>query len=190
MPFITEDVWQRLGAGESIMVAAWPERHREHRDERSERRFRFAQELVSEIRRFRKAHGLKDSAKLLVLVHASPAQRSVIEPMQAEMEQLAGLSRLELLDEPRDPSGSAVLDVDGAHLMIPLAGVLDRDAERTRLNRRIDAVEHEASRVESKLANESFLTKAPAAVVEKERVKLDSLKQEAATLAAQLAELG
>jgi valyl-tRNA synthetase len=190
MPFITEDVWQRLGAGESIMVAAWPERHREHRDEGSERRFRFAQELVSEIRRFRKAHGLRDSAKLLVLVHASPAQRSVIEPMQAEMEQLAGLSRLELLDEPRDLSESAALEVDGAHVMIPLAGVLDREAERTRLSRRIAAVDVEAGRVEAKLANESFLTKAPAAVVEKERGKLDSLKQEAATLAAQLAELG
>jgi valyl-tRNA synthetase len=190
MPFVTEELWQRFGAGGSIMVAAWPESHGEHRDEGAELRFRFAQELVTEIRRFRKAHGLKDSVRLAALVHPNGAQRSVLEAMRVEIERLAGLSRLELLDEPRDPTGSARLVADGAEVLIPLADVLDQRAERDRLNRRIAAIEGDAARVEAKLANEGFLAKAPTAVVEKERAKLDALKQEAATLAAQLDELG
>jgi valyl-tRNA synthetase len=190
MPFVTEELWQRFGAGESIMIAAWPEPHSEHRDEGAELQFRFAEELVSEIRRFRKVHGLKDSARVSALVHPSMVQRSVIEPMSVEIQRLAGLSRLELLDEPGDTYGRARLVADGAQVLIPLAGLLDRDAELARLNKRIAAVDSEAARSEAKLANDSFVANAPAPVVEKVRGRLDALKQEAATLAAQLEELG
>jgi valyl-tRNA synthetase len=190
MPFVTEDLWQRFGGGDSIMVAAWPEQHGEHRDEGAELQFRLVEELVSEIRRFRKEHGVKDAARLTALVHPSAAQRSVIEPMRVEIGRLAGLSSLELLDEPGDPRGSARLVAGGAQVLIPLENVLDRDAERARLGRRIAAIESEAARSEAKLANDSFVAKAPAAVVEKERARLHALKQEAASLAAQLEELG
>jgi valyl-tRNA synthetase len=74
--------------------------------------------------------------------------------------------------------------------LIPLAGVLDPEVERARLIRRIGEVEETASRSERKLANEAFVSNAPAAVVERERDRLAALKEEAASLAEQLGELG
>src|SRR5439155_10394364 len=69
MPFVTEEIWQRLGVGESIMVAPWPGQMPGHRNEDAERSFGFAEEVVTAIRRFRKAHGLKDTGPLAARIH-------------------------------------------------------------------------------------------------------------------------
>jgi len=190
MPFVTEEAWQRFEVGESVMVAPWPEEHPEHRDAEAEERFGFAEELITAVRRFRKSHGLRDGLLLAVSVHPSTSQRAVIEDVRAEIQRLASISTLEVLDEPGDPTGCARLVADGAQLLIPLAGVLDPDAERGRLSKRIAEIEAEAARREAKLANEGFLAKAPTEVVEKERERLAALKEEEATLGAQLGELG
>jgi valyl-tRNA synthetase len=79
---------------------------------------------------------------------------------------------------------------DGAQVLIPLTGVLDPEVERTRLGTRMEELEVDLAKSESKLAGEAFLAKAPAEVVEKERRKVTALKEEAAALAAQIEELG
>jgi valyl-tRNA synthetase len=190
MPFLTEQVWQRFGIGDSIMVSPWPEQLPDHRDEAAEVAFGFAEELVSSIRRFRKAHGLADAATLIARIQPSPAQREVIDELRPELLRLAVLSDLQVLDGPADPSGCARLVADGAQILVPLAGVLDPHVERARLSRRIAEIEAAAARSEAKLAGESFVAKAPPDVVERERARLATLKEEAATLAGQLQELG
>jgi valyl-tRNA synthetase len=190
MPFVTEEAWQRFGAGESIMIAPWPEQLPEHADAAAESRFAFAQEFVSAVRRFRKSHGLRDSLPLEVRVHASPDQESVLEALRPEIQRLAMLSVLQTLAAPADPTGCARIIAGGAQLLIPLAGVLDPEGERGRLSKRIAEIEAEAERRSSKLANEGFLAKAPAEVVEKERERVAALKEEASSLGAQLEELG
>ena len=97
---------------------------------------------------------------------------------------------LEVLDRAGDPSGSARLMAAGAELLIPLAGVLDPDTARTRLQKRMAAVGADAAKVQAKLANERFTTGAPPEVVDKERARLVALQDESATLESQLAELG
>jgi valyl-tRNA synthetase len=190
IPFVTEEAWQRFGAGESVMVAPWPEQHPGHHDGEAEDMFRFAEEMVTEIRRFRKAHALKDSMSLAVRIHPTPAQRGVLKELAAEIERLADVSTMEVLAEPGDPTGSARLVVDGAQVLIPYAGVLDPEAERARISKRIGEVGSDVARAEAKLLNERFVTKAPPEVVEKERARLAELKEETAALAAQLEELG
>jgi valyl-tRNA synthetase len=190
MPFITEEVWQGFGVGESIVVAEWPEAHPEHRDEESEIRFGFAEELVTAIRRFRKHHGLADSMSLAARVHSTPAQRGIVEGMRDEIQRLANVSTLAVLDEPGDPTGCARLVADGAQVLIPLAGVLDPEVERSRLSKRIAGIEQQAARSEGKLSSEGFVSKAPPEVVERERSRLAALKEEAAALFSQLEELG
>jgi valyl-tRNA synthetase len=190
MPFVTEEVWQRIGAGESIVVAPWPDQHALHRDQVAEVQFGFAMELITVIRRFRKTHGLKESMPVAVRVHPTPAQREVARTLRPEIERLAMISALEILEEPGDPAGCARLVADGAQVLIPLAGVLDPDIERTRLSKRLSEIEADIRRGEVKLANEAFVAKAPAEVVDKERRRLEELKQESATLASQMEELG
>ena len=190
MPFVTEEAWQHFGVGESVVIAPWPEPHPGHRDASAEERFAFAQEVVSEVRRFRKMHGLKDTAPLDVRVYASPAQREVIETARVEIHRLATIGSLQMPDQPVDASGYARLIADGAELLIPLEGILDLQAERDRLAKRAADVRSEMETVQRKLANEGFLAKAPAEVVEKQRARLAELNREADALAAQLSELG
>ncbi|MGH2554989.1 MAG: valine--tRNA ligase, partial [Actinomycetota bacterium] len=114
MPFVTEETWQRFGVGESIMIAPWPEQIAGHRDAEAEKRFGFAEQVVSEIRRFRKSHGLKDSAPLPVRILPAEDQRGIIDAARPEIERLASVSSLEVLDETADPTGSARLVAGGA----------------------------------------------------------------------------
>lgn len=190
MPFVTEEVWQRFGAGDSIVVAAWPEGHPEHRDEEAEVRFGFAVEFVSAVRRFRKAHGIRDSMSLAASVAPSPAERSVLSELRSEIERLAGISTLQVLDGPGEEEGCARLVAGGNTVLIPLAGVLDSETERTRLSRRLAEIEDRVARGEAKLSSDGFVSKAPPEVVEKERDRVAALKEEAAVLAGQMEELG
>jgi valyl-tRNA synthetase len=190
MPFVAEEAWQRFGAGESIVIAPWPEQRPEHHDQDAETAFRFAEDLVSEVRRFRKAHGLPDSRPLEARVQPSPAQSHVVDALRREIVRLAALSDLVVIEGAVDTAGCARLLADGAPVLIPLAGVLDLEVERERLTKRARQIEADESAIEAKLANEGFLSNAPAEVVEKQRERMAGLKEEASTLAAQLEELG
>jgi valyl-tRNA synthetase len=190
MPFVTEEIWQRFEADGSIMLAPWPEQHQGHRDPDAEVGFGFAAELVSAVRRFRKAHGLPDSRQLEVGVLPSRPQRDVLEALRPEVIRLAAISELEVRTEPGERSGSARLIVDGAEVLIPLAGVMDLGVERARLSRRLAEVGRAIAGSERKLSGRGFVSKAPPGVVTKERERLAALREESATLADQLGELG
>jgi valyl-tRNA synthetase len=191
IPFVTEEIWQRIGAGgDSIVIAPWPERHPEHRDDEAEARFGFAQDVVSEVRRFRKAHGLRDSLPLSARISGSDAQRETLDALRPDIQRLASLSTLEVMSELGESVGSARLTVGGAQLLVPLAGVLDPEAERARIHRRLAEIDSSVARSEAKLATEAFVARAPAEVVEEERRRLADANGEAAALADQLRELG
>jgi valyl-tRNA synthetase len=189
MPFVTEEIWQRFGAGESIMVAPWPDRKDVRRDPGSENHFMAAIDLITAIRRFRTAHQIKDSMSLTAQVYPSPVYREVFESLRPEIERLSRLSTLELLAEPGDPAGCARLVAPHAQVLIPLAGVLDPEVERQRLRDRLAVIEADSAKVSQKLANPQFLSNAPAEIVEKERARLRALQEEEATLGSHLEEL-
>ena len=170
-------------------MAPWPDPHPEHRDAEAETRFAFAEQLVTAIRRFRKAHGLRDSLSLSARVSADGRRLDDANALRAEIERLANVSTLDVLDGPGDPTGCARVVIDGADVLIPLAGVLDPDAERDRLGGRLAAIETDAARHRAKLANQGFMAKAPPEIVDKERRRLAALEDEAAALRAQLDEL-
>ncbi|MGH2724923.1 MAG: valine--tRNA ligase [Actinomycetota bacterium] len=190
MPFLTEEIWQRLGTGESIVVAPWPEQRPEHRDERAEHRLGFAMEVVTALRRFRSDHHVPPGVALTARVHGGEEDRAIVDELEEEIRRLARLDSLETVDGTPDPSGSARLIVGSSEVLVPLAGVLDPEAECARLRGRLEELATTAERSGRKLANEGFLAKAPAHIVDGERRKLASLKEERAALEAQLAELG
>jgi valyl-tRNA synthetase len=193
MPFVTEEVWLRFDAGESIVVAPWPERRTGDRDLEAEERFGFAQGFVSAVRRFRKSHGLADNTPIPSVTAATvtPSQRDVIAELGPEIERLANVTSLN--DTPSHDhggGGSARLMVQGAEVTIPLAQILDVDAERARLAKRLEAVEADAAKASAKLSNDGFLAKAPEDVVAEMRQRLASRQEESATLREQLEHLG
>ena len=191
MPFVTEEAWQRFGAGDSIMVAPWPRGELDHRDPRAEVEFGFAMSVVTAVRKFRKAHGLKDSIPLPVRVLSSPAKRDVLRSLRPQIERMAGISALEFVDDREDREGFSGLSAgEAGTVLIPNEGLFDRDVEEERLSKRIADLDRSIAQSDGKLQNEAFVSKAPADVVEKERRKLASLMEELAQVAAQLEGLG
>jgi valyl-tRNA synthetase len=190
MPFVTEEIWLRLEAGESIVVAPWPEQRPELTDGEAEAQFEAAQDLVTSIRRFRKAHGLRDGLALAATLAPRGGDARDVEGVRPEIERLANLSSLEFADGATDVAGAARLSADGFDVFVRLEGVLDLDVERERLRGRLAQVEADAVKRRSKLANEAFVSKAPEEIVAKERTRLSSLDEEAEGLRDQLASLG
>ncbi len=191
MPFVTEEVWQRFGMGESLSLASWPEALRTHSDNDAEASFAFVQELVTAIRQFRSQHNIPPKQKIEVTVGADDDHRAIVEMLAERVIRMSGLSELKI------ESGSAVklegrtrLMLAGGHADIALAGTLDVEAERQRLEKKLADVLESHARAEKKLANQGFLAKAAADVVGAEREKLARLEAEREQLDAQLAELG
>src|SRR5207302_2420515 len=106
-----------------IVVAPWPEPHPEHRDLDAEDRFAFAEELITAIRRFRKAHGLRDSMSLAARIGLAGAEREVVDGLRPEIQRLANVSTLEIMDGGSDAAGCARVSVAGAEVLIPVGGV-------------------------------------------------------------------
>ena len=190
MPFVTEEIWQRFDLGDSIVIADWPEPHPEHRDEDEERRFGFAEGLVAAVRSFRSGHGLGPGTPLTVRVRTDGDRAEVLRSLDEEIRRVARIGTLQSVTGEPDRSGHARLVVEGAEVLIPLAGVLDAAGECARIRTRLGGIGADAERAKRKLDNPGFVSKAPAEVVEKERARLGALEEERLVLEAQLVELG
>jgi len=190
MPFVTEEAWQGFDEGESIMIAPWPESHPSHLDEEAERGFAFAQDVVTELRRFRKAHGLADSLSLEATIVADDERAATGLALQSEIAKLAGLGSLDVTANLPDGGGRIRLSAAGVQILVPLAGVLDVDAESVRLSKRLADAQAEQGKAAAKLGNETFVAKAPPDVVAEQHRRLAAAEDEAAAIRAQLEELG
>ncbi len=193
MPFVSEEVWQRFGVGESVVVAPWPEEHPEHvrafTDADGEA-FDLARDVISAVRRFRSDHGVPPRGELaLRVVERSRPLRPLLEPFRAELRRLAGVAAVTFVDAGADTSGCARLLVGGEHVLVPVGGLFDVARELTRLRTRLAGVEEDAERSRRKLGNEGFRTKAPPEVVAAEEARLARLEAEATDLREQVAQL-
>ncbi|MDQ4107683.1 MAG: class I tRNA ligase family protein, partial [Actinomycetota bacterium] len=193
MPFVTEEIWQRFGIGETIVRAPWPggEEFADHaaRGADAEATWPFIEELVTTVRRFRNEHGIpsKTRVELRIVERESGGLRFV--GFENEILRLAGASDISLVGTG-DPTGSARLLVQGETVLVPIGDLIDLDAERRRLQKRLAETDEERMRAETKLANQGFRDKAPEDVVLAEKLKVERFEREAESLREQLAELG
>jgi valyl-tRNA synthetase len=193
MPFITETVWQRLpraeGDAPSLMVSAWPEPVAAWDDAAAEAAFAELQEVVVEVRRMRQEYGIQPGVRVpLRAVPASDAVRAMLDASRRALSDLARVDDLSFGAANGEVGASAVLR-SGTELFLPLAGVIDLDRERKRLRDEADKLEGLANGTEKKLANESFVARAPAEVVEREREKLAGYREQVEKLRGKLAAL-
>jgi valyl-tRNA synthetase len=198
MPFVTEEIWQRFGVGDSIVTARWPDTgsfaEHERLGEDAEAAWPFVEELVTTVRRFRSEHGIAPRERLELLVaprEAGPAgvADDAVEAFRHEVMRLAGVSWIAPAPTAEAP-GAARLVVAGETILVPVGDLLDLDAERVRLRTRLEGIEADLRRAEGKLANPGFREKAPEDVVLAEKHKVERFEREAASLREQLVELG
>ncbi|MBO0344587.1 valine--tRNA ligase [Roseibium sp. CAU 1637] len=174
MPFLTEELWERLGDGgvkadKLLMHTAWPTGGLE--DAAAAGEINWLVELISQIRSVRSEMNVPAGAKVpVVIIGASADTQARLDTHRGAIERLARAESIELGDAA--PKGSAQIIVGEATVCLPLAGLVDLDAERARLSKEMDKLKGEISRIEKKLNNPKFVAKAPDEVVDGEREKM------------------
>jgi valyl-tRNA synthetase len=175
MPFITEEIWQKLRPlagveGETLMLARYPEVDPARDDAEAETEIQWVQQFILGVRRIKGEMNIAPSKALPVLVtNASERDRAWIEQARPYLDFLARTESITVLADPAEAPESAIALVGEMKLLIPMAGLIDQDAELQRLDKEIAKLRSDIERIEGKLANPSFAAKAPAAVVQKER---------------------
>ncbi len=180
MPFVTEELWQNIRtrqAGETIMLTqlARPDRSLINTD--VERQMDFVQKGIEAIRNIRGEMGIPPSKEVPLVMRTSPQHSAeTVRKYEGYLQRLARVQSLTFLQDGKRPRLSASAVVDGSEFYIPLEGVIDINLEKARLQKEIDRMSGLLNSIRGKLSNESFVQRAPADVVERERAKQANLE--------------
>ncbi|QBG35563.1 valine--tRNA ligase [Litorilituus sediminis] len=180
MPFITETIWQKVQPltsfaknGDSIMTQAFPEFDASKCDQKAIDDLEWVKQFIIAIRNIRGEMDIAPSKPLPVLLkNVSEEDKRRLSDNEQFLSALAKLESIEVLADDDQGPASASAVIGELSLLIPMAGLIDKEAELARLDKAIDKLTKEAGKVRGKLGNENFVGKAPAAVIEKEKAKL------------------
>jgi valyl-tRNA synthetase len=182
MPFITEEIWQLVAplagrSGNTIMLQPFPVAADYIRDESAEQEMQWLQGFILGIRQIRGEMDISPGRRLPVLVlDASADDRHMLETHSLLLQTLARIESIEILEEEAEAPPAATALLGSTKLLVPMAGLIDVEAERSRLRKQQDKLAVERGRAAQKLQNESFVDRAPADVVAKERQRLKELE--------------
>jgi valyl-tRNA synthetase len=196
MPFITEALWHRLrprGEKEGCIVSEWPRQDAVEMDAEARATFGLLQELVTGIRNVRSEYNVapsRDITATLNLPADADAVREAFDVNRRYFARLARVADLTVTSGSERPQASASVVVGRYEAFIPLAGMIDLDVERERLGKEIEQKGQFLMAVERKLANEQFIARAPADVVDRERSKASDARAELERLRASREALG
>ena len=195
MPYITEELWQRLpgekplhaayaGAEPTVMLTAYPAGSVDLIDEAAESEMQAIIELISRVRNIRSTMNIKPGERIPIIVSAPDEKlRSVFTSARDQIARLVRASEVSLgerLEAPR-ASARAVL-TGGAEVAVPLEGLIDFEQERQRLHRDMEKLQAEATKLEAQLSNPNFVSRAPAERVNEVRDRIADIAQQSAQL--------
>jgi len=187
MPFISEEIWQRikLQAGcltsgqpaETIMLQPWPVADESRLDAAAEADITWVKALMLGLRQIRGEMNISMAKRIDILVqNASSEDLRRLDENAPLLSKLAKLESVRVLAVGEDAPMSATALVGDMQVLVPMAGLIDKDAELARLDKEIGRLEGEVKRVGGKLANQGFVAKAPPEVIDKERAKLSEVE--------------
>ena len=195
MPYLTEEIWQTLApklgmSGETIMLAQYPTVDEAFLNDQAEADMQWLQGLIGAVRNIRGEMGLGNARLLPVLLQntteAEKAQIARIEPLFKALAKVESITFLADAEQPPLSSSSVVGHVS---VFVPMKGLIDPKAELGRLQKDLDKVQKQHDQIANKLANEGFVAKAPAAVVEGEKVKLAEFADQLAKIKANMEQI-
>jgi valyl-tRNA synthetase len=196
MPYITEEIWQRVApllnmglgnTGKTIMLQPYPIYNVDWIDNDAEQEIAWLQAIILGIRNIRGEMNISPGKRLSVLLrNSTPEDQQRLERNQAYLASLAKLDSIRCLaiDETAPPAATAL--AGQIEILIPLAGLIDVKAEQARLNKEIEKLNQELHRTQQKLENPSYTNKAPADVVNKDRQRVLEIQGAVAQLGEQL----
>lgn len=195
MPFITEEIWQRIAplagkTGATIMLEAYPVVDATQIDEEAVKELEWIKNVIIAIRTIRSEMNIAPGKLLPVLLRkGSDFDRQNAERHQHFLMTMARMESINWLQMDETPPQSATAFIGELEIFIPMAGFINKEEETARLNREIAKILKDVSIVENKLQNPQFADKAPADVVAKERAKHEELKTTLAKLEHQLQQM-
>ena len=195
MPFITEEIWQRIKglagkSGPTLMLQPWPVAAEERIDAGAEADIEWVKQLMLGVRQIRGEMKISMAKRIdVVLANASASDQRRLAAFEPLLAKLAKLESVRVLAAGEEAPLAATALVGEMEVLVPMAGLIDKDAELARLDKELQRLEGEVKRVGGKLANEGFVAKAPAEVLDKERAKLAEAEQALAKLAEQRAKI-
>jgi len=194
MPYITEEIWQRVAplAGvkaKTIMRQPYPAFDEKLLDTNAVDELEWIKHFIIGIRQIRSGMDIKPSQPLPVLLqNGSQQDKQRLDDNGQYIQALARTESITWLDTDEAPESATAL-VGDMKVLVPMAGLIDKDAELARLNKEVDKLQKDIQRVEGKLGNSKFVDKAPEAVVQKERDKLADIKSALDNLTEQKAKI-
>ncbi len=178
MPFITEEIWQKVkelagATGETIMLAPYPIADSEKIDHDAINDIEWVKNIIVGVRKIRDEMQIAPSVKLpLYFANGDQQDQQRLTENKNFLISLAGLENISWLTPEDEAPMSATALVGNMEILVPMAGFIDKEAEVARLNKEIDKLVKETQRISGKLSNANFVDKAPEAVVHKEKEKL------------------
>lgn len=179
MPYITEEIWQKIAplagvTGETIMLQPFPEVQAVRIDTKAESEMDWLMKFVLGVRRIRGEINIPPGKALPVLLQDGSTQdRQFFANNTALIQRMARLETTQWLKVDQPAPEAAIALVGDLKILVPMAGLIDKQAELDRLSKEISKIQANLPRIEGKLNNPKFVDKAPAAVIEKERTKLE-----------------
>ncbi len=188
MPFITEEIWQQIKGlagkeGDTIMLQPYPAPVTELIDEAAEADIEWLKSVIVSIRNIRGEMNIAPGKELPVLIqNGSDEDFRRLQSNYVALTKLAKLEAITWLEADEEAPMSATKLVGKMEVLVPMAGLIDKDAELGRLKKEMEKLQKEVGRLEGKLGNEKFVASAPEEVVAKEREKLTAAKESQAKL--------
>ncbi|HEV7138430.1 MAG TPA: class I tRNA ligase family protein, partial [Steroidobacteraceae bacterium] len=192
MPFITEEIWQRVAPlaghpGPTVMLAAYPHRADFPADQASEREVAWLQSFILAVRQIRGEMNIAPSRRIPLLYrNASTRDTELIQRHQTWLERLAGIESPRALTAAEAIPPSATALIGDLTLLVPMAGLIDAAAEAERLSKLLARSQADLEKIRGRLANDNFVRNAPEAVVTTERQRQSDLERTVSGLSTQL----
>ena len=195
MPFITEEVWQKIAPlisinGQSIMMESYPTYDRKNIDEEAEEHIEWLKGVILSIRNIRGEMDISPAKSINILLrNGSLTDKERMEIHKPYLQKLAKLKDISWLEDGHEAPASATQRFDELEILVPLEGLIDVDAERSRLKKEINKLLSGLKAVETKLNNKKFVNNAPSSIVVKEREKKNQISSTLESFKTQLENL-
>ena len=182
MPFITEEIWQRVHvlagqSGSTIMVQPYPQYQSEKIDTNAESEMEWVKSFIIGIRNIKGEMDMSPGKRVPVLIaSATETDQQRIDKNQSYLNVVGKVESITVLTSDQDEPEAAIAMVGNMRILIPIAGLIDKDAELARLEKLYNQALNDIERVANKLDNQGFVSKAPASVVQGEKNKLEELR--------------
>jgi len=192
VPYVTEEIWQHIPhEGEALIIARWPDLDETRYDDEAEDQMGLIMELIRAIRNIRGEYKVDPGHRVSVQINAG-AWADLLESQRDVFIRLANIEEESFVIRPdlgEAPGQAASATIGGVTVFMPLAGMVDLEAERKRLEKELDQIAGQIERSEQLLSNKDFTGKAPPEIIQREQDKLEDLKSSQAAIQERLTTL-